>query len=81
MGLSKRGEVHGIQVGEAGLRNYGRLGVDKIRDCTWGTVAGAVEVGRVSYRRRTGGCFGVKGHLAPTAQGRVGTSVLRHSGS
>lgn len=45
--------------GEARLRNYGRLGVDKTR-LTVGTVAGAVEVGR-GYRRRTGGCFGVKG--------------------
>jgi len=29
MGLSKEGEVYGIQEGEAGLRNYGHLGVDK----------------------------------------------------
>ena len=29
MGLSKEGEVYGVQEGKPGLRNYGHLGVDK----------------------------------------------------
>lgn len=45
MGLSKGVKYMVSKWGEARLRNYGRLGVDKSR-LTVGTVAGAVEVGK-----------------------------------
>lgn len=44
-------------------------------DLRWGTVAGAVEGQRL--QTRTGGYWSEVVDLAPTAQGRVGTSVLR----